>query len=187
MISALAVVKGMIALARRRWRGGFERQRHLSTACQEEHPMALTIMTQTIGLGFALILLVAVVLMMAYPLFLKRDFPEFEVIPGLLFLMGCWALAVGVALIVAAYQQEIISILSSPWFILPAMVLGPILFLFRTRLPFAYGLAEVAASWTIISLAIAKPADSLDPNSGLPPTRKSRQHTCWSLHHCSGP
>jgi hypothetical protein len=130
--------------------------------------VALTLMTQTIGLGFALILLVAVVLMMAYPVFLKRDFPEFEVMPGLLFLMGCWALAVGVALILAAYQQKIISILSSPWLILPAMVLGPILFLFRTRLPFAYGLAEVAASWTIISLAIAKPADSFDPNSGLP-------------------
>jgi hypothetical protein len=133
--------------------------------------MEFLIMSKTVGLGFSLILLVVILLMIAYPLFYRRQFPEFEVVPGILFLMNVLMMACAAALLVLIYQEMIFRILSSPWFIIPAMVSGPILYLFRSRLPFAYGLLEVVASWTIISLAIELPNTmpaSGDPKNWVP-------------------
>jgi hypothetical protein len=72
----------------------------------------------------------------------------------ILFFLLILSLAASIASLILTHQELIFAVLSNYWSIPPAILAGPILYLFRSRQPFAYGICEVVASWAIILVAI---------------------------------
>jgi hypothetical protein len=74
------------------------------------------------------------------------------------------------AALILTHQDIIFEAISTYWFIIPALLAGPVLYLFRSLLPFFYGVVEVVASWAIILVAIkaSNAATPTLPAAGLP-------------------
>ena len=128
--------------------------------------MGLVILFKIFVAAVLLTMIATMVAAVIFPL-VGRQSLEFKVMPVVLFILGTLFMSAAIAIVAVIYQDLLLDILSQPWAIVPAMIAGPLLYLFRSRRPFAYGVAEVLVSWALISLAIELPASS-SPISGLP-------------------
>lgn len=76
-------------------------------------------------------------------------------------------LPVSLATLILTHQEVVFKAISSYIFIVPAMIAGPALYLFRSRSPFVYGVLEVVVSWVMILVTI-EVSNATSVSDGLP-------------------
>jgi hypothetical protein len=87
---------------------------------------------------------------------LKKPNALNQIYPLVFLSLACFVLSLpfSLAALILTHQDIIFEAISTYWFIIPALLAGPLLYLFRSRRPFFYGVVELVASWAIILVAI---------------------------------
>jgi hypothetical protein len=84
----------------------------------------------------------------------RRNIDDYLAGAGVLFFLS---LPVSLVAFILTHIEAIYNVISSYWFLPVAVLVGLILFSFRCRAPFWYGLIELLASWVMIWIAIVTP------------------------------
>lgn len=64
------------------------------------------------------------------------------------------ALPTAIVTFIVTHQDLMLTVFTSHWCMVPALLAGPVLYWFRCRSPLAYGVIEIVASWVMIMVAI---------------------------------